>query len=105
MEEAYMDDINESIENDIFTSWLYSYDDEDFDEYKIFDLAKKFKVSTKKVIAIVKDELNNSYLKSLSVKELNGLYGTLKIHQESAGNRLQMEIIKSILDDRSNGRN
>lgn len=100
MEEAYMEDINESIENDIYSLWLNSYNEIETDEFKIFDLSKRFNVSTKTVIEIVKDELKTEYLKSISTSELNGMYSTLKIHEESSANKLQMEIIKSVLNDR-----
>lgn len=101
MEEAYMEDINESIKNDIYSLWLNSYNQTDTDEFKIFDLSNKFKVATKKVVEIVKNELKTEYLKSISTNELKRIYSTLKIHEESSANKLQMEIIKSALNDRN----
>jgi hypothetical protein len=101
MEEAYMDDAIESIESDILIHWLYSHDESDTDEYKIFDLSKKFKVPTKTVVEVVKGSLKTDYQKSLSTKELKGIYSTLKLHEDSEANKLQMEIIQSILNERN----
>ncbi len=102
MEEAYMEDVNESIESSIFSLWLNSYSENDTDEYKIFDLSKRFNVPTKTVIEVVKDDLKTDYLKTLSSKELKGMYSTLKIHEESSANKLQMEIINCVLNERDN---
>lgn|SRR5690554_6927479 len=101
MEEAYIDDIEQNIESDIFSMWLHSYSDEESDDYKIIDLAKRFNTSIETVIKSVKNELKSDYLESLTESELKGMYSTLKLHEESIGNKVQMEIIKSILNDRN----
>lgn len=101
MEEAYLDDIEQNIESDIFSMWLHSYSNEESDEYKINDLAKRFNVAIETVIKSVKNELKIDYLKSLTENELKGMYSTLKLHEESLGNKVQMEIIKSVLNDRN----
>ena len=100
MEEAYSGDINENIENDIYSLWLNAYSKDDYDEFKISDLAKRFNVPIRKIIEVVKDDLKTDYLKILSTDELRKLYATLKLHEESAGNKLQMEVIRSIINDR-----
>lgn len=92
---------DENIESAILSLWLNSYLENDWDDFKIVDLSKRFNVSIKFIIDVVKDELKTDYLKMLSTKELKGMYSTFKIHEESLGNKIQMAIIKSILGDRS----
>ncbi|MGC4129724.1 MAG: hypothetical protein QM564_09250 [Bergeyella sp.] len=101
MEEAHFNDIEHNIESDIFSTWLHSYSEDDNDEYKIFDLAKRFDTSIENVVKSVKSELKTDYLKTLTETELNGMISTLKLHEESLGNKIQIEIIKSILNDRN----
>lgn len=48
-----MEEVNESMESSIFSLWLNSYSENDTDEYKIFDLSKRFNVPTKTVIEVV----------------------------------------------------
>lgn len=100
MEEAYLDDIEKNIESDIYSIWLHSYSNDESDEYKIIDIAKRFNVPFETVIKSVKEELKTDYSKSLTERELKGMHSTLKLHEDSLGNKIQMEIIKSILNDR-----
>lgn len=100
MEEAYLDDIESNIEANIFTSWLYSYSNEDSEEHKIYDLSKKFNTDFKTVIKSVNHDLKNDYYKSLDENQLIGILNTLKLHEESIANQIQIEIIKNILNER-----
>lgn len=105
---GYMEDAENSVESDVFSQYLHSFGNATSQSEKIEKLAKQFNLSKEKIASIVNSDesqketkfTNLDYLKTLSTKELDGIYAVLSRQGKIDKNAEYMTNIEKISIER-----